>query len=359
MTLKKAAIYSIILFLTGCDTLSSVSSKKVNLKKTSYSSLPSWKTDNATNALYAFSLSCKQVKAGKYVNGADIYVSTKELKEICDDLPKDIAKVDQGQARKFFEQHFDAYLVSNSEGNSKGTFTGYYQPYLQGSKTKTAKFDTPIYGKPSDLTSGSKYNTRKEIEAGCVTGKAPILYYTEHEELFHLQVQGSGILVLPDGKKTSLNYAANNGHPFKGAGTILMEKGIRPADGYTAESVKTWCKENKELSRKYLKENDRYIFFQEAPESHPLGAQGVPLTPQRSLAIDTELIPLGLPIFLTTTVSGAPYNKLLVTQDAGVKIKGAVRGDIYFGTGDKALKVAGIQKSQGSYYILLPKGTRY
>ncbi|MDR1691383.1 MAG: MltA domain-containing protein, partial [Rickettsiales bacterium] len=331
---------------------------KAKLKKVQYSDLPAWKSDSATNALFSFSRSCELVQKNKYVNPSDIYINTNELKSICNKLPNNIAKTSNEDSRKFFEKYFNPYLVMDEKGSSKGLFTGYYQPYLHGSKTKTAKFDTPIYGKPKDLGSG-KYHTRKEIEAGILAGKAPVLYWTEHHELFHLQVQGSGILILPDGKKVALGYAGNNGHIFKGAGTILMGKGIKPDGGYAAGAVKDWCGQNKELSKKYLSENDRYIFFQENSSLDPIGSQGVPLTAQRSLAVDMSYIPIGLPLFLTTNVSNSKFNKLVIAQDTGVKITGAIRGDIYFGTGEQALKHAGTLKSQGSYYILLPKGTKY
>ncbi len=355
--MKKIAL-ALALLVAACGTPRDVKQEKsVRLKQASFSELKSWDKDNSRRALLSFQRSCeKMLQTSIQESETAVYVDYDALRDICRDMPRNINNVSNAEAKKFFEDNFAVFQVEDVLTGSSGLFTGYYQPFLYGSKYKTSLYSAPIYARPVDLATRVPYYTRKEIADGVLNGKAKILYWTDPVDLFHLQVQGSGILILTDGTKVELGYDGNNGHAFKGAGGILIEEGIRPTGGYTAQSVKSWYKGNRYQGEKLLLKNPRYIFYKENKEG-PYGSQGVVLTAQRSLAVDTDYIPLGVPIFLETNVLGAEFNKLMVAQDTGAKIKGAVRGDVYWGTGSNALKYAGTMKNAGKYYVLLPKAS--
>ena len=228
----------------------------------------------------------------------------------------------------------------------KGLFTGYYKPELDGALSKTEKFKVPVYGMPSE----SKKNlTRKEIDEGASDAE-PIAWIEHKADLFIVQVQGSAVLNLPDGKKISLNYAGNNGHPFFGIGKVMAKKGI-----HDTRKIRRWLIDHPEKADAVMHLNKRYIYFKTDRETDAIGTLGVALTAQRSMAVDPAFVPLGAPVWLETVdPDGRPLRRLVVAQDTGSAIKGRVRGDFYWGSGHKALEKAGRMKSKGTYFILLP-----
>ncbi|MDE6224272.1 MAG: MltA domain-containing protein, partial [Alphaproteobacteria bacterium] len=258
----------------------------------------------------------------------------------------------------YFEYWFEPYMIQNMDGSSTGTFTSYYEAELEGSLNATCEYLNPIYGKPSDLpTNGGKYHTREQIENGAIRNKTPVLFWAKDaSDVFILHIQGSGIVRTKDGKKYRVGYAGNNGHSFVGIGSILQKNGIRPEGGLSMGSIKDWLDSHPVQAKKLMNQNPRYIFFRDVVGEGPIGAMGVPLTAGRSIAVDTEYIPLGLPIFLQTNdPNGTPLQRLVIAQDTGTAIKGAIRADYFWGSGKEALQMAGRMRSNGSYYILLPR----
>ena len=357
-------LFTVCLGLTSCRSSKidqrisfKKSEKKMLLQKMDFNSLPNWTRDNQVEALEAFKKSCMKIMSeGDFVASSQIVISADFMKSACDAIPQD--SVTPSVAKTYFEYWFDPYMIQNLDGSKTGTFTSYYETELEGSLNPTCNHLTPIYGKPYDLpANGAKYHSRTEIDNGAVRDKAPVLFWAKNaSDVLLLHIQGSGIVRTPDGKRYRIGYAGNNGHSFVGIGSILQKNNIRPKDGFSMGAIKKWLDENPKRAKKYINQNPRYIFFRDIVGEGPIGAMGIPLTAGRSVAVDTEYIPLGLPLFLDTVDSdGEPIEKLVVAQDIGAAIKGAIRADYFWGSGEEALFKAGRMKSSGSYYILLPK----
>ncbi len=333
------------------------SEKKMILQKTDFANLPNWKNDNKVEALKAFQKSCTKIMSeGDFVASSQIVISADFMKSACEAIPS--GNITPTLANTYFEYWFEPYMVKNLDGSKTGTFTSYYEAELEGDIEATCDYLNPIYGKPNDLPSnGEKYYSRSQIENGAIRDKAPILFWVKNpSDVLLLHIQGSGIVRTPTGKKYRVGYAGNNGHSFVGIGSILQKNGIRPEGGLSMGAIKKWLDKNPTKAQKLINQNPRYIFFRDVIGEGPVGAMGVPLTAGRSIAVDPEYIPLGLPLFLDTNdPDNLPLEKLVIAQDIGTAIKGAIRADYFWGSGDDALAKAGRMKSDGSYYILLPK----
>jgi len=252
---------------------------------------------------------------------------------------------------------------------------------LDGSLTPAGPKSVPLYSPPddivvarmADLEDGSKgekitgrlkdgevvpYYTRAEIDAGALEGRGlELLWIDDPVDAFFLHIQGSGRVRLPDGNNIRVGYAGSNGLPFYAIGRHMLKEGVISRDKASMQSIRDWLRSHPVEGKEVMGLNHRYIFFQPITGPGPVGAQGVALTPGRSLAVDTAFIPLGIPVFLDTTWPGSnkPLQRLMVAQDTGAAIKGPVRGDFFWGTGDAALTYAGAMKQPGSYYLFLPK----
>ncbi len=322
----KKIILSIIL-LTSC----SVNQEQVIFRKSSFSDLKNWESDNHLEALQAFNKSCHKTKL-----------------RICEIAQK--ISTNQ-EARKFFEENFEIALVKDSQNQEIGLFTGYYEISLNGSKEKTSKYQYPIHALPKK--DYLKNLTRKELSTN--PENVPLLYVDDKIDLFMLHVQGSGIVNLPNGQKINVGYAGRNNHKYQSIGKYLIEIGALKKEEISAESIKDWLTANSAQIDEILFQNPSYIFF-EIKKERATGSAGVVLTAERSLAIDTSILPLGMPFWVETSYPfGHEFHKLMISQDSGQAIKGAVRGDIFFGNGHHARKLASHMKSQGKYYILTPK----
>ncbi|HEY7689658.1 MAG TPA: MltA domain-containing protein [Dongiaceae bacterium] len=294
------------------------------------------------------------------------------------------ASSDAAAAREFLERAFQPYRVEGN-GGGEGLFTGYYEPELAGSRTQSAAFNVPLYRRPADLVTvdirefrddftGSgivgqvidgrlmPYPTRAAIDGGALAGQGlELLWLADPVDAFFLQVQGSGRIRLAEGGTTRVGFAAHNGHDFVSVGRVLVDEGKLTREQATAQTVAQWLKDHPGEAPALMARNPRYIFFREVEGDGPIGAQGVVLTAERSMAVDGSLLPLGAPFWIDTTWpagtdrAGQPLQRLMIAQDVGGAIKGAVRGDLFWGTGDQALAVAGRLKQRGRYYILLPK----
>ncbi len=342
--------------------------RTLNLKPVSFAEIEGWAADDHAAAFAVLQKSCRKRPAG---NSA------------CDEALALGEKVGRETARRFFEAHFVPHRV---EGVPPGLVTGYYEPELAGSRERNGRFQVPVYGRPDDIVQvkpdllralhndgrsvmrrdGEQlvpYYTRAEIESGALEGRGlELLYLDDPIELFFMQIQGSGRVRLTDGSWVRLGYAAKNGHSYTSIGRLLAERGEKPPQGLTMEGLKSWLRADPARGRALMHENKSYVFFHELPEAEagqgPVGAQGVPLTPGRSLAVDASYHALGTPIFVMApdlAAGGAPFRRLMIAQDVGSAIRGPQRGDIFFGTGEEAGRIAGTTKEAGRFFILLPK----
>lgn len=344
----------------------------ITFQKVPFAELANWKNDDVNMAKNAFVASCNKIKFEKneFLSNSNIKIPTKKYQEIC-------AKLKNQNFKKFIEENFEPYLIIDNKG-SESKFTSYYESAINGSYTKDDKYKFPIYGKPNDLIEfnladfapelGSKrfvgriknnklipYYNRAEIEKSGIN--APIILWADSAiDIYVMQIQGSAVATLPDGKKIRIGYADNNGLTFRGIGSILLEKGLIKPGQASMGQIKKWLIENYEIAKEPLNENKRYIFHKIIEATGPIGAQGVPLTAGRSLAVDKSIIPLGAMLWLETT---GPHKekieKLMIAQDVGSAIKGVVRGDYFWGSGEEALEFAGKMNSKGRYFILIPK----
>jgi membrane-bound lytic murein transglycosylase A len=337
-----------------------------------WSDLPGWADDNVEAAWPAFMQSCRGINSKG--NGA-------AWKRVCD-----LARAADGKpgldARRFFEQNLRPYAIANGDGAVNGLVTGYYEPLLRGSRTRVRGYEQPVRGVPDDLLTidlsavfpelkdkrvrgrleGNKvvpYWSRAEMAAQ--GDKAPgrtLLYVDDAVELFFLQVQGSGRVRLADGSMVRLNYGDQNGHPYQSIGKALIERGELKLEEASMQGIQAWARANPARLEALLNVNPSYVFFREMPNSPdgPLGALGVPLTAERSIAVDPRSVPLGAPVFLATTRpnSATPMNRLVMAQDTGGAIKGAVRADFFWGFGKEAGEQAGRMKQSGRMWVLLP-----
>ncbi len=284
---------------------------------------------------------------------------------------------------QYYEKWFVPHKVRNEDGSDTGTITGYYVPDLDGSRVRTERFAYPLYTVPDDLLIIDLRSVYPELGnyrlRGRVEGRRVVPYYTRAEmdqgvdalagkelfwvddpvELFFLHIQGSGRISLENGEKVMVNYADQNGHPYRSIGRLLIERGAMTRDQMSMQNIRSWARKNPEQVWDLLGENPSFIFFRELEQDvqSPPGSLGIPLTPEVSLAVDPRTIPLGAPVFLSTTwpYNPRPLKKLMVAQDTGGAIKGQVRGDFFWGMGDEAGALAGRMKQDGRFWVLLPK----
>jgi len=336
-----------------------------------FAALPGWESDRHQDALAAFLRGCEKLRAQP------------QWRASCDEAAG-LPAGDGTAARAFFEARFEPFALSNADDTVEGTITGYYEPVLRGSRIRTGRYQHPIYPPPEDMVAvdlagvypelqGKRlrgrvdgrrlvpYHTRADIEAG----KAPlagreIVWTDDPVDLFFLHVQGSGRIALDDGRTIRVSYADQNGHPYVSVGRLLVERGELTLDQASMQAIRAWGERNPGRLASLLQENPSYVFFRElsAEADGPPGSLGVPLTAGRSLAIDPRAVPLGAPVYLATTEpnSPTPLNRLMMAQDTGGAIKGSVRGDFYWGSGDEAGRQAGRMRQSGRMWILMPRG---
>ncbi len=321
-----------------------------NLRAVSYSELPDWDKDDVRYALQAFRNSCK----AKIQYNGRVIPDRALFEEKCNMLPS--ASADNATVRAWFESNFQPYKVFNENGGSKGTYTGYYSPVIPGCRTKTAECNEPLMGIPTDGTNFKGVPKKKIVENKI----GRVLYWANIVDVQNIQIQGSGMLKLSDGKMVKLNFAAVNDMPFKSIGEQLRNRGIRPEGGYSADAVWKHLKKNPKLAKEVIYNNPRYVYFYESVPPDVIGKLGTPLSKIRSVAMDDSLYTLGLPVYINTNLSnGQKFRRLMIAQDTGSAIRGWIRADIFFGKGDEAYNYAHGQHAQGEMYILMPKEYSY
>ncbi|MBM3618814.1 MAG: murein transglycosylase [Alphaproteobacteria bacterium] len=340
----------------------------MELHRTDFSQVPDWGIDQHGYALESLQRSCykfhSQPVETPYGEGK-LKGKVGDWNLICRDV-LEMNPSDNLGSRRLFERHFTPFAVS-FDGNYEGKLTGYYEPLLMASFTKKPGYEVPVYAPPADLPKdGSVYPlTRKQINAGALKGKGlEKLYVSSAIDLFFLQVQGSGrALVDETGQRLNLKFAGKTNQPYTAIGKILVERGELTKEEVSAPAIRQWLKTHPDQAQALMEENASYVFFTVEPntgEGGATGAQNTVLLPERSMAVDTRFIPLGLPVFVNTTLpnskhgQGAVYSHLLIAQDKGSAILGAVRGDIFFGHGDRAEDLAGHMNSAGKFFVLVP-----
>jgi len=386
---KIAFIFCAFLLLSACEqqkpkepkNFITYDGKQIVLAPVDFSDLDEWKNDDISDLLPAFEKSCEKIlqQNSEFLYDTVIKIPTAEYQRICIHF-FDENITSSRQFRKFLQSNFSPWLISEN-GYSEGRFTSYYQTKIKASEIKDDTYKYPIFGRPDDLITvdlksfsanlpASKiigyakngelvpYYTREEIENNPkISENYPVLLWADNPvDIYFMHIQGSALAELPDGRFLSLSYAGSNGHKFRGIGAVLLENN-KLEKGKTAMSdVKKWLEENYDEAKEYMNKNDRYVFFHVSDEAGIIGSQGVILTPQRSLAVDKEIIPLGALLWLETIgPDKESINKTVIAQDTGGAIKGAVRGDYFWGYGDEALSASGKMSSMGRYYILIPK----
>lgn len=260
---------------------------------------------------------------------------------------------DDTAARHFFEAGFVPVLAGNN-GAVEGLFTGYYEITLNGSRKRGGPFQTPIYRRPAD----PKRFSRAEIEDGGLTGEGlELLWVDDPVDAFFLEIQGSGRVKLKEGGVLRVGYDGSNAHAYVPVGRLLLERGEIPREQLTMQAIRAWMKTHPQEGAALRRENPSYVFFREIAGEGPLGAQRVPLSAGRSLAVDRAFIPLGVPMWLEARerFSSGTIRRLVIAQDTGGAIKGPVRGDLFWGHGKEAAEGAGAMNARGRYYLLLPR----
>ncbi|MGH6750130.1 MAG: murein transglycosylase A [Methyloceanibacter sp.] len=342
--------------------------EQITLRPVSFAELPGWAEDDQAVAFGALLKSCRK---------------TQSLDAACAAALALGEGVSRETARDFFEANYTPNVVEGSD--TAGLVTAYYEPEVKGSRARGGAFQVPVYGRPADLitiipeTERARFNnritgfrdtpqgqvpyyTRAEIDGGALEGRGlELLYLDDPVELFYMQVQGSGVVRLPDGSRLRLTYAGKNGYPYTSIGKLLVERGEIAKGAANMEAVKAWLHADAARGRALMEENRSYVFFAElgSGSEGPIGGEGVPLTPGRSLAVDAAYHKLGLPVFVTAPdladETGRPFRRLMIAQDVGSAIRGPERGDIFFGTGEAAGAKAGGTAHPAWFFILLPK----
>jgi membrane-bound lytic murein transglycosylase A len=330
-------------------------------REVTFASLAGWEAENHAEALSVFLNSCDTLgkKTSTTTKESNITIASGIWNSLCVEAKS--ASADQAKAKAFFETRFVPFRVNNN-GKESGLFTGYYEPVLYGATHKGGDFQYPLYAKPADLDGNKPYLTRAEIDNGMLVGKKlELLWVDDPVMLFFMQIQGSGRVRLMNGKEVRMGYADQNGHKYTAIGKFLREENLLPADDINFFTIRQWLYKNRDKAFGMMQRNPSYVFFRNIEGAGPIGSVGVPVTPQRTLAIDNRYIPYGLPLYLETELPAEPqrepaqFNRIMIAQDTGGAIRGPVRGDVFFGSGDMAEYYAGYMKSKGSYSLLVPK----
>ena len=317
-----------------------------------FADIPGWSNDHSAEALPAFLASCGLLRR------APAPASGGSWRSVCD-AGLEIPAGNDAAARRYFETNFQPFGVS-ADGTADGLYTGYYEPEMAGDTRPSSRYRWPLYRRP-DL-GGRTALTRAQIDAGALRNKRLEMFWlADPVDVFFLHIQGSGRVRLPDGQVLRVSYDGQNGHPYVPIGRVLVDRGEMPLSEVTMQTIRAWLEAHPDQAQDVMNRNPSYVFFREVaeldPNRGPPGASGAALTPMRSIAVDKTYVPLGAPVWLETLdpVDGGRIRRLMVAQDVGGAIRGAVRADIFFGWGADAENRAGKMRRRGFEIILLPK----
>jgi membrane-bound lytic murein transglycosylase A len=383
----KYILWLCVLVLGACagqDPIAETADKPLALSPANFSALPGWANDDFAGLDAAFTKSCQRIvkssqdsrplgplpEAGTY---ADWKPACQAFIALTPKTPSTL--------RSFFEMNFKPYAV-HAGNKAEGLFTGYYEASLRGSLTKQGPYQIPLHARPDDLVMVQLGDFREELKgqriagrvrdgnlkpyesrAEIVNGKWPhndkvLLWVDDPVDAFFVQIQGSGLVELPDGSLMRIGYAGQNGHPYYAIGAELVKRGALAKENVSMQSIRAWLTSNPAQAAEIMNTNKSYVFFHKLDGQGPIGGEGTSLTPLRSLAIDRSLLPYGAPFWLSAEhpeTSQPRIERLMIAQDTGGAIRGPVRGDVFWGHGASAEAMAGPMKSKGQYWILLPK----
>lgn len=332
-----------------------------------FGDLPGWSSDQHAEALGALLRSCIKLSAkppAQELGPDPAFGRVSHWQQIC--AAANQVAFDDGSARTFFQTWFVPYRAL-SGGNDRGLITGYYEPVLRGSWRRTERHTVPIYKAPPETKvastaaggRGATLPSRTQIEAGALAGRGlELMWVDDPVDAFFLHIQGSGQVEMTDGSRVRVGYAGKNGHAYFPIGAELIRRGEVAQEQMSMQAIRSWLAANPDRAPALMAMNQSYVFFRQISGDGPIGAQGVPLTAARSIAVDPSYVPYSVPIWLDTTdprAEGAPLRRLVVAQDTGGAIKGAIRGDLFCGSGDQAGQLAGLMKQSGRWFILLPR----
>lgn len=359
---------------------------KLSFRKASFAQLPGWESSETKKSFLAFQTSCKaflKQNPNKSVGSEYIDLQVKDWLPACNAAL--IVNANSNMAtHEFFQKWFTPVEFFENKP-IQGLFTGYYMPLLHGSLTKTDEYDVPLYGIPKKLVTANleefdrrlknrkimgrvqsnklmPFYTREEINRGAIEKFTPVIAWVNSRiDRSFLEIQGSGIIQLKDGSQLVVGYAGENGAPYTAIAKVLIDQGVMTKDNASMQHIRNYLEAHPDQLDIVLNKNKSFVFFEVLRNKAALGTQGVALTPGYSLAIDRKWVPMGAPVWLNTTrpdhksEQHKTFQRLMVAQDTGGAIKGVVRGDVYWGAGERATNIAGKMKNPGYYWLLLPK----
>lgn len=386
MTARTAAlcVASLILSLLSAAAAGSVRIPGSQIEPVLFADLNGWLDDDHAAAFAAFRKSCEPILLRRK-SKVSVKAFERALREPCARAARYHEPVQPAAARLFFEQHFRPVRISKI-GEKEGFITGYYEPVIEGSLTAGDGYTVPIYRRPGELAmrpagsartkrtrAGARktgsirlFHDRAAIENGALAGRnLEIVWLKDEIDAFFTHIQGSARVHLPDGKVLRINYDAQNGHPYYAIGRALIERGIVPAEEMSMDKIRLFIAEHREQGRELMRLNPSYVFFRVVEEldldAEPIGAQGVSLTRDRSIAVDRSLHVYGTPFWIEAELpiesesELSPFRRLMVAQDTGGAIVGPARADLYLGAGIEAGTIAGRLRHPGTFYMLVPR----
>jgi membrane-bound lytic murein transglycosylase A len=353
----------------------------LRLEAADFSDLEAWDKDDHAAALAAFVKGCDRTvaRAAKqpFVSGA-VRVDANAWRTACE-AALAAPPGDSAMARAFFEKTFQPFVVSNHD-DPEGLFTGYYEAELDGARQPDARHTVPLYRRPDDLVTVDLGQFRADLKGRRIAGRVAdgrllpyaaraaidkgalkdrgleLLWVDDTVDAFFLHIQGSGRVRMKDGSVVRVGYDGHNGHSYYAIGRELVRRGVMEVKDVSMQSIRRWLEDHPAEAEGVMARNAAYIFFRELEGDGPIGALGVALTPERSLAVDKTYLPLGAPLWLDTTEpDGKAFRRLMVAQDTGGAIRGPVRGDVFWGFGQTAADKAGKMRQPGRTWILLPR----
>ncbi|MCX5581388.1 murein transglycosylase A [Kaistia terrae] len=349
-----------------------------------FGALEGWHDDDHAAAWRAYRLSAVHAAAHEPktralgIDGAGLA----RIAKLASAMP---AELSRDEAKAFFEAHFQPMRVVSEP--ARGFFTGFYEPEVAASRTPVEGFDVPLYAAPPELAEVDEHNPpsglepgmrfarktadgfepffdRGEIERGALAGRdLELAYLADRVDALFVHIQGAARLRLPDGEWLRVTYAAKSGHAYTSVGKALLDRQALPKGGVSMQSIRAWLADHPDQASEVIWQNRSYIFFREAavqdPALGPIAAAKVPLTAGRSLAVDRTLHTFHAPIWIDTVLpqaeGGTAFRRLLMAQDTGSAILGPSRGDIFFGSGDEAGRIAGRMQAAGDFIVLAPR----
>lgn len=360
------AVLPLLLCLAACTAPDLTGAERQVLQPASFASIPGWTADRHEQAIAPLLASCPRLSA-EDANWTGLCREAARLAPT------------QAAAKAFFERRFAAVQAS-AAGQLRGHITGYYEPELRGSLTRSERFGVPLHGRPDGhaeaqlpqpdgtlrrvvfRAGGGGWPDRAGIEEGALDGIAPVIAWVDSPvDAFFLHIQGSGRVRLEDGGVLRVGYGGQNGHRYVAIGAVLAGMNEIPRAQVTMQSIRAWLAANPDRAAGVMRANPSYVFMRVveglAPTQGAIGAMGVPLTPGRSVAVDRSHVPLGYPLFVVTTdpVTGRPWRHLSVAQDVGGAVRGPVRVDVFTGWGEEAAERAGRMRDRGEVFVLVPR----